>query len=128
MKHLNPGSIAAPVSTYSHAIEVPAGARTLHVSGQIGVDADGTLGADAKEQSRLVWDNILKILAEAQMDLSNVVKVNAYLTDTSDMAAYGAARNAVLGEHRPCSTLVFVSALAKPDWKVEVDIVAAAAD
>jgi len=128
MPAYNPDTIAAPVGAYSHAMDIPANARTLHVSGQVGIDPDGNLGGDAREQSRLVWDNIGKILGEAGMDLSNLVKVNSYLTDPADMAAYGEVRSAVLGDLRPCSTLVYVAALARPDWKVEVDIVAAKVD
>ena len=40
-KQYTPDSIAAPSSPYSHAVEVPAGARTLHISGQIGIKPDG---------------------------------------------------------------------------------------
>jgi enamine deaminase RidA (YjgF/YER057c/UK114 family) len=127
MRKHNPASIAPPAGTYSHAIEVPPGARWLHVSGQVGIAPDGNLGKDVAEQSRIVWDNILAILAEAGMGLEDVVKVTAYLTDEADLPAYAEARAGVLGDARPCSTLVIVPALVKPEWKVEVDIVAASA-
>ncbi len=38
----NPAEIAPPVGAYSHAIEVPTGARTLHIAGQVGITPDGT--------------------------------------------------------------------------------------
>lgn len=126
MRKSNPDTIAPPVGAYSHAVEVPPNARWLHVSGQVGIAPDGVLGKDAAEQSRIVWDNILAILADAGMSVENLVKVTAYLTDPDDLAAYGAVRSGVLGDARPCSTLVYVPALVKPEWKVEVDVVAAA--
>lgn len=125
MKKYNAASIAKPVGAYSHAIETPPNARTLYVSGQIGIDPAGILGRDVKEQATILWSNIVHILEDAGMDLSNVIKVTAYLTDPNDMASYGEVRTSVLGASRPCSTLIFVSALARPEWKVEVEIIAA---
>lgn len=124
IKH-NPDTVAPPVGAFTHAIEVPPGARTLYLSGQLGIDRDGNLGEDIQAQSRLVWENISALLEAANMDLSNLVKVTAYLTDPADFKEYGAVRSAVLGDHRPASTLLFVAHLADPEWKVEVDVVAA---
>lgn len=127
MRLSNPPTIAPPVGAYSHGVEIPPNARWLHVSGQVGIAPDGTLGKGAAEQSQIVWDNIQAILADAGMGIENLVKVTAFLTDPDDLPAYGAVRSAVLGDARPCSTLIFVPALVKPDWKVEVEVVAAAA-
>jgi enamine deaminase RidA (YjgF/YER057c/UK114 family) len=124
---VNPGSIAKPISAYSHGMEVPPNARWLTVSGQIGVDADGNLGADVAEQSALVWKNILAILHDAGMEVRDIVKMNAYLLSANDVGAYGAARTECLGDHRPASTLVYVSALATPAVQVEVEVIAARA-
>ncbi len=125
MRLSNPPSIAPPVGMYSHSVEVPPNARWLYVSGQVGIAPDGKLGRDATEQSQIVWGNIQAILADAGMGITNLVKVTAFLTDPEDLPAYGAVRSAVLGDARPCSTLIYVPALVKPDWKVEVEVVAA---
>ena len=125
MQRYNPASIAPPVGAYSHGVAHAANAQVLHVSGQVGIAPDGTLGEDMAAQSRIVWDNIAAILADAGMGLEHLVKVTAYLTDAEDLPAYGAVRSAVLGDLRPCSTLVIVKALVKPEWKVEVEVVAA---
>ncbi|MFY9210749.1 MAG: RidA family protein [Aestuariivita sp.] len=127
MRLSNPPTIAPPVGAYSHGVEIPPNARWLHVSGQVGIAPDGTLGEDAAEQSQIIWDNIQAILADAGMGIENLVKVTAFLTDPDDLPAYGTVRSAALGQARPCSTLIYVPALVKPDWKVEVDVVAAAA-
>jgi len=123
----NPPEIGAPIGAYVHGLETKAGARLLHVSGQVGLDTDGTIPADAEGQARIVWRNIGCILAAADMAVSDIVKMTAYLIDPKDLPAYGAVRVAALGDHRPTSTLVYVSALVKPEFRVEVEVVAAKA-
>jgi 2-iminobutanoate/2-iminopropanoate deaminase len=123
----NPGTIAAPISAYSHAVEVSPNARWLTLSGQIGMGVDGALGKDVGEQSELIWHNIQAILVSAGMEITDIVKMTAYLLDPADVGAYAPVKNKYLGEHRPASTLIYVSALATPDVSVEVEVVAARA-
>src|SRR5215471_5797361 len=47
----NPPEIAPPLGAYSHAIEAPAGARTLHISGQVGLLPDGRLAPGIEGQT-----------------------------------------------------------------------------
>ena len=127
MKKYNPETVAAPLSAYSHAIEVPPQARWLVVSGQVGIAADGSMPEDAAGQSEVVWNNIQRILEHAGMDIGDIVKMTAYLVDPADLAAYAAARTRFLGEHRPTSTLVYVAGLVGAGMKVEVEVQAARA-
>ena len=92
LKPINPPTIAPPFSRYSQAIEVPAGLRWLHISGQVGVRPDGTLEQGFSAQAERAWDNLLAILAAAGMGPADVVKANAYLTRGSDVAESRAAR------------------------------------
>ncbi len=128
MKLHNPNTVAAPVSSYSHAVEVAPGARWVTVSGQVGIGPDGETGADAAAQSEIVWNNIAAILAGVGMGTDDIVKMTAYLLDPADLADYAAARVKYLGAHRPASTLVYVSALVKPELRVEVEVQAARED
>lgn len=125
MKYHNPETVSAPLSTYSHAIEVSAQARWLVISGQVGIAPDGGISEDAAEQSEVVWGNIKRILEHAGMEIGDIVKMTAYLVDPRDLAAYGAVRTRYLGEHRPTSTLVYVAGLVAPEMKVEVEVQAA---
>lgn len=125
MKIINPPTIAAPVGSYSHAIETPPHARILHVSGQVGIDAAGVAGADFRAQAELVWRNIEAILAAAGMGLTDLVRVNTYLTDAADIPDSRIVRRTFLGEHRPASTLLVVSALASPAFRIEIEAWAA---
>src|SRR5256886_4831061 len=127
LKVHNPRSIAAPVGTYSHGIEVPPGARWLHVAGQIGVRPDGSVPASIEEQTETVWQNILAVLADAGMGIGDVVKITSFLTRHENFPKFAQVRAKFLGSHRPASTLLVISSLARPEFLVEVEAVAAKA-
>ncbi|MDJ0608759.1 MAG: RidA family protein [Kiloniellales bacterium] len=120
-----PASIAPPFSSYSHAIEVAAGARWLSISGQVGVMPDGTWSQDPSAQIHQTWRNLLTILEGAGMGPENLVKVNTYLTRQEDIALAREIRETLLDGAEPASTLVIVAGLAHPEWLVEIEAVAA---
>ncbi len=128
MKQLSPDRMAAPLGAYSQGVEVPPGARWLVVSGQVGVDTQGAIADGIEAQSEWVWRNLTTCLEEAGMGVGDIVKVTTYLLDPSELPAYGGVRSRYLGDHRPASTLVYVSALVKPELRVEVEVLAARAD
>jgi enamine deaminase RidA (YjgF/YER057c/UK114 family) len=125
MRAFNPSGVAGPFGTYSHGVELEGPVRFLFGSGQTGVDADGRIGIGIEEQSRLLWRNIEEVLAGAGMGISDIVQLNMLLLHREDLPTARAVREDVLGDHRPASTLMFVAALASPDWLIEVDFVAA---
>jgi enamine deaminase RidA (YjgF/YER057c/UK114 family) len=59
------------------------------------------------------------------MSLADVVKITVFLTDANELAGFRAARDRMIGEARPASTLVVVSRLARPEWRVEIEALAA---
>lgn len=122
-KH-NPTGFPEPAA-YSHGVAVPASARTLYVAGQIPVDRDGQTPAGFGEQAELVFANVKAVLEAAGMSLGDVVKMNTYLTRPSDYEEFVKVRSSVMGANRPTSTLVYVSALAKPDLYIEIEVIAA---
>ena len=126
MKPLNPASIAPPFARYSHGMEVPAGHRLAYCSGQLGIASDGTVPEDVRAQADLCFANIAAILAEAGMTLADIVRVNAYVTDRAHMKGYMESRDAHVGAPPPASTLMIVSGFTRPEFKVEIEVVAAA--
>ena len=125
MKNYTPNTVAAPAGPYSHGIEIPATARILHLAGQVGTAPDGSMPGDFESQADNCWRNIKAILAAAGMGVENLVKCTHFLTRQEDVAAYGKVRARHLGEARPASTLLVISALARPGMLVEVEAIAA---
>ncbi len=121
-----------PVNTpfhgiYAHGVETPAGARVLHVSGQVGRSPGGELAADFHGQCRQALLNLESVLREADMTFADIVKMSFFLTRREDMDALVEVRKAMLDGVRPAITTVFVAGLVSPDWLVEVEAVACAA-
>lgn len=125
MISLSPASIAPPFSRYSHGIVVPAGHQLVFCAGQLGVDAAGHVPADSAGQARLCFSNIAAILAEVGWGLQNVVRINAFVTSRDHMAGYMDVRNQLFSEPYPASTLVIVSGFSRPEFVVEIEIIAA---
>ncbi len=126
LKAHNPATIAAPVSRYSHAVEVRGPGRWLHISGQVGVQPDGSVPSDSEAQMETAWTNLLAILREAGMTADNLVKITAFITDPADVGLVRTVRDRHLGAMAPASTLLVVSRLAHPDYRFELEAVAAA--
>ena len=123
----NPTGVAPPFSPYSHAVEVAPGARWLHVSGQVGVQPDGSVLSEPSAQIEQSWRNVLAVVNAAGMGPQDLVKVTAYLTRPEDVGLYREVRDTLLDGAQPASTLIIVAGLAHPDWLVEIEAVAAAA-
>ncbi|WP_448955352.1 RidA family protein [Labrys neptuniae] len=125
----NPANIAPPArNLYAHGVEVPAGSRALHIAGQVGVRPDGSIAGDVAAQTEQIMQNLEAILAEAGMGFEDIVKLNAYLLKPEDIFTYAGIRNRYFAGSPPATTAVVVSALAVPEWLVEVDAVAARRD
>lgn len=88
-KIYNPDEVAPPGGPYSHAIEVPLGARLLFVAGQVGITRDGKVGEGIAEQTRIVFENLTAILKAAGMTLADAVKATVFLTNEDDYRAFG---------------------------------------
>lgn len=124
---LNPQGVHAPIGSYSHAIEVPPNARWLYISGQVGIGPDGKVGQGIQQQAAFAWANLLTILNSAGMGVEDLVKVTTFLTRAQDIQESRNARVKVLGSVKPASTLVVISALAAPEYLIEIEAHAAKA-
>lgn len=117
--------IRLKVPNYSHGALVADARKWLHLSGQVGVAPDGTVSSDFDDQCRQAFSNIDACLRDAGMDFGDVVMLRIYLTDRSDLHALRRIRSEFFGDRRFPSTLVIVSGLVDPAWRVELEIVAA---
>ncbi len=117
----DPETIHPPLGAYSHQVEVPAGARLLVMAGQVGRTVDGRVPEDPIEQAVVALDNVRHNLEAAGMGVGDVVKLTWYVVGQMDAQRRRELLTAWLGDHRPASTLVYVSALAAPEYRVEID-------
>ncbi len=114
-----------PVIGYSHAVAFSG--RVVVVSGQVPLDAQGRLVGqdDPAAQVRQVFENLSAALAAAGATMAQVVKLTVYLTDLSDLAAFRRVRDEFISAPAPASSLVQVSALVHPGFRVEIEALAA---
>lgn len=127
LRHLLPAEIRAPFARYSHGVEVPAGSRLVLCSGQLGIAADDHVPEDTEGQARLCFANIAAILGEAGLGLSDIVRINAYVTGREHLAPYMKVRDELFGDPAPASTLMIVSGFAREVFTVEIEAIAAGA-
>ena len=127
MEMLEPKDVAPPFARYAHGVVVPEGQRLIFTSGQLGLAGDGTIPEDEGAQADICFANIDSILAAGGANRRDVVRINAFVTDRAFMAGYMAARDRWLADvtRLPASTLVIVSGFTRPEFKVEIEVVAA---
>jgi enamine deaminase RidA (YjgF/YER057c/UK114 family) len=125
MLALTPKNIHPPFAPYSHGVVVPAGHRLVFCSGQLGIDPAGEVPADCRGQAELCFASITAILAEAGLGLSDIVRINAFVTGREHLADYMAVRNSLFVEPYPASTLMIVSGFARSEFVVEIEAIAA---
>lgn len=121
---ITPKSIHAPFGSYNHAILVEGPPPVLHMSGQVGMTAAGTVPDTVEGQTEVVFANIQAILDEAGLTRRHIVKLTTYITDAGYRALYMPIRNAWIEKPWPASTLVVVKALAEPRFLIEIEALA----
>jgi enamine deaminase RidA (YjgF/YER057c/UK114 family) len=126
MKRHNPIPVLKSYEAiYAHGVEVPAGARVLHVSGQVGL-RDGVLVEGGFEaQCEQAVTNVEQVLAAASMSASDLVKITVFLTRREDLPLLRDVRMRRLAV-APAVTVVIVAGLHDPRWLVEIEAIAAA--
>lgn len=122
---LVPSTIAPPAANYAHAVLVRRPDAWLHTSGVVPTAPDGSTPDGIDAQAEVVWDNIRAILAEAAMTTADIVSITTYAVAGQPLAGVMAARDRAMGTTRAASTLVTVPALARPEWQMEIAVVAA---
>ncbi|HLW92261.1 MAG TPA: Rid family hydrolase [Roseiarcus sp.] len=128
MRRLTPETIHPPFARYAHGVEIPAGARVVFCSGQLGIEKDGVAPPGVENQARLCFAAIAAILAEAGMGLGDVVRLNAYVSGREHLAGYMKVRDEVVSNPPPASTLMIVDGFSRPEFVVEIEAVAARRD
>lgn len=123
----NPPGVAPPVGAYSHLATVPPGTKLLFLAGQIGNRPDGSLPSNVEDQIIQAYENVRTILASQGAGPQHITKVMIYASaEPTNWAKLRAHRRAFFGERMPPpSTWVYVRQLVRPNYLVEVEVVAA---
>ena len=120
---------ASPFETafgFSRAIRV--GDRIL-VSGTAPVEPDGgSTPGDAAAQARRCFAIILGAIEELGGSAADVVRTRMFITDPADAEAVGAVHGEIFRDIRPAATMVVVSALLRPEWRIEIEAEALVGD
>jgi enamine deaminase RidA (YjgF/YER057c/UK114 family) len=128
-QYLNPNGMSQP-KAYSHVV-VASGTRTVYISGQVSMDADENVVAvgDLKAQTEQVFHNLQTALAAVNASFEDVVKLNYYLLDMSQIQLVREVRMRYVNPERlPASTAVEVTRLAHPDFLIEIEAIAVLKD
>ncbi|MEK4563298.1 RidA family protein [Alkalihalobacillus sp. FSL R5-0424] len=120
-KSRNPNTVHQPVAPYVHQMEVTGPNRWLTLSGQLGMSVDNEIPEDPIEQLKLALHNIKLNLEEAEMEIKDLTKLVFYLVGEFDTDKRRQVVHDFLDGHLPCTTLLYVVALAAPPFKVEID-------
>ena len=124
IRFINPETLAKPPS-YTHVVEVVGACRTIHISGQLGIDRDGNVVGDFRAQAVQVFENLKAALASVGATFADVVKLNSYLADIADLATLREVRVRYLNARAlPASTTIAVSGFARPGALLEIEAVA----
>ena len=110
---------------YTQGVRVTGAQTILFLSGQVAYDQQGgTLHCgDFKGQAREAFRALKSLVESAGGTMGNIVKLNTYMTDIRYRADLGPIRQEFFSKP-PASTLVEVSALAHPDWLIEIEAIA----
>jgi enamine deaminase RidA (YjgF/YER057c/UK114 family) len=127
LRSLIPADIAPPFARYAHGVAASETGGIVVTSGQLALADDGTVPDGAEAQAALIFANLDAILREGGTDREHILRINAFVTGREHMAGYMAARDAWLADvaHLPASTLMIVSGFTRPEFVVEIEVMAA---
>jgi enamine deaminase RidA (YjgF/YER057c/UK114 family) len=121
----NPDTIAKPPG-YSHVVEVTGPGRLVYFAGQLGMDRSGKMGANAREQIELAFENLKAALASLGAGFEHLVKINNYVVDIGvNIASFREIRDRYVNTAAPpASTTIGVPELARPGALFEIEAIA----
>jgi len=111
----------AAIGTYSQAVRVD---NTVYISGQIPLDVETMqiCGDEIRSQIIKVIENLSEVCKAAGGNLSNIVKLNVYLTDLNHFPLVNEVMRQFFAEPFPARAAIGVASLPR-DSQVEMDAV-----
>jgi enamine deaminase RidA (YjgF/YER057c/UK114 family) len=126
-EHVNPATLFPSVQHGFSQVVVASGGRTVFVSGQVAWDASKqVVGRTLGDQTRQALRNVRAAVEAAGGGLADIVALRIYIVHEamSDTGAVGNALRETFETNPPASTWIGVSALAVPDFLIEIEATA----
>jgi enamine deaminase RidA (YjgF/YER057c/UK114 family) len=117
-RRISSGSPYEPAIGFSRAVRV---GNMVFVSGTAPIWADGSCDPDPEAQAQRCFEIILDALATAGASREHVVRTRMFITDPAFQDAVGRAHGVVFRDVRPAATMVVISGMLDPRWKVEIE-------
>jgi 2-iminobutanoate/2-iminopropanoate deaminase len=116
--------ITNPAAGFADAVTSVGPGRVVYVSGNVGFGSDGKVVAGGMgAEASATFDNIERTLRAAGADFSQIVRINAFITNLDEYPAYAAVRAERFGEQLPASATVQVAGLLV-GAQIEIDAIA----
>ncbi len=109
--------------SYSRAVKVKGG-TTVYLAGVGGASGPAGSSLDFASQTRNAFGRLRQNLADAGGKLDDIATMTVFLTDARYGDEFVKIRGEFFGEHYPCSALITVAGLARPEMLVEIQAIA----
>jgi enamine deaminase RidA (YjgF/YER057c/UK114 family) len=129
MKAITPKGFGAPLGMYSHGVVASAGELVV-VAGQVGMTPAGEVAVgDIVAQTKQAFANVRSVIEAGGCSLSDVVRLQTFLTRSSDIPGFMKARSEIFPEYfpdgvYPPNTLLVIQQLVRPELLVEIEAIA----
>jgi len=126
IENINAGYKKRGVFSPVKKVEIGGGRYLIFVSGIQAPKGEGqrVITDDIAEQTRLIFEEINKLLNLAGASLDNVIKAVIYLTDMNDFDTVSAIRGEYFKNSMPVSTVVEVNGFTRKGAKIEIEVTA----
>ena len=121
MRAFNPENVVKPASNYVQAVVHAAAAERVVISGQLGLRPDGSLEDGLEAQMEQAWRNVFGVMEAAGFAPTDLIRATIYVTRAGSVGLYREVRDRMLGGHRCANTYLEISALAAPEFLVEIE-------
>lgn len=124
---INSSEFAERMGAYSHGYKIEIGDTLIvFTTGQIAIDKEGNVlfPDDPAKQAECIYESLEKILSQAGVSLSDVVKTTIFVTSMDDFKEISTVRNKYFKDAEPVSTLVEVKNLVKKGCRLEIEVIA----
>jgi 2-iminobutanoate/2-iminopropanoate deaminase len=121
MRIINPDNVVAPASKYAQGVVHAAGAERMVISGQLGLRPDGTLEQGIEAQMERAWSNLFAVMSAGGFERTHLIRATIYVTQPGQIGVHRRVRDRVLDGHLCANTYVEISALAAPEFLVEIE-------